>query len=222
MSEPTVLVTGIGELVTNDPESEQGDGTALGMLSDAAVVVQEGRVAWVGTSCRAPGADRAVDLDGRAVLPGFVDTHTHLVFAGDRCAEFSARMAGERYDGGGIASTVAATRASPDSKLRALVARRIAELRSQGTTTVEIKGGYELTVDGEARALRLASEFTTETTFLGAHVVPPEFAGRPHGIPRPRDRPDACRCCPPRAMGGRVLRAGESARVRRRRVEGGP
>ncbi len=176
MSEPTVLVTGIGELVTNDPESEQGDGTALGMLSDAAVVVQEGRVAWVGTSCRAPGADRAVDLDGRAVLPGFVDAHTHLVFAGDRCAEFSARMAGERYDGGGIASTVAATRASPDSKLRALVARRIAELRSQGTTTVEIKGGYELTVDGEARALRLASEFTTETTFLGAHVVPPEFA----------------------------------------------
>lgn len=177
MSQPAVLLTGIGELVTNDPSAEHGDGTALGLLSDAAVVVDDGRVAWVGRADRAPGADRKLDLDGRAVLPGFVDTHTHLVFAGDRCAEFSARMAGERYDGGGIASTVAATRSSSDDALRGLLGARIAELRSQGTTTVEIKSGYELTVDGESRALRVAREFTTETTFLGAHVVPPEYAG---------------------------------------------
>ena len=128
--------------------------TALrwGCCLDAAVVVQDGQVAWVGPADVAPSADRQLDLEGRAVLPGFVDTHTHLVFAGDRGAEFAARMAGERYDGGGIASTVAATRcAPPTSTLRGLLARRIAELRSQGTTTVEIKSGYQLTVDGEAR-----------------------------------------------------------------------
>ncbi|MGV1008244.1 MAG: imidazolonepropionase [Dermatophilaceae bacterium] len=177
MSAPAVLVTGIGELVTNDPDAADGDGSALGLLADAAVVVQEGRVAWVGRGERAPDADRRLDLDGRAVLPGFVDTHTHLAFAGDRSVEFAARMAGERYDGGGIASTVAATRAASDHELRGLLARRVAELRAQGTTTVEIKSGYELTVEGEARGLRLAHELTTETTFLGAHVVPPEYAG---------------------------------------------
>lgn len=166
-----VLVTGIGELVTNDPG--QGDGL-LGLRHGAAVVCEDGRVRWVGSATEAPAADRVVDVGGRAVLPGFVDAHTHLVFAGDRAAEFAARMAGERYDGGGIASTVAATRASGDDTLRALLADRIAELRSQGTTTVEIKSGYGLTTADELRALRLAAEVTTETTFLGAHVVPPD------------------------------------------------
>jgi imidazolonepropionase len=160
----TTLLTGIGELTTHDPE--------LGTLADAALVVDADTVAWVGPAARAPAADRRVDLGGRAVVPGFVDSHSHLVFAGDRAAEFAARMAGARYDGGGIASTVAATRAASDDELRALLARRAAELRAQGTTTVEVKSGYGLTVADEERALRLAAEVTAETTFLGAHVVP--------------------------------------------------
>jgi len=159
-----VLVTGIGELSTLDP--------AFGTLADAAVVVEDGRVAWVGPARVAPAADRRIDVEGAAVVPGFVDTHAHLVFAGDRSAEFAARMAGERYDGGGIASTVAATRSASDDELRALLAARVAEMRAQGTTTVEIKSGYGLTVVDEERALRLAAEVTPETTFLGAHVVP--------------------------------------------------
>ena len=160
----TTLLTGISELTTQDPE--------LGTLPDAALVVDADRIAWVGPAARAPAADRRVDLGGRAVVPGFVDSHSHLVFAGDRAAEFAARMAGDRYDGGGIAATVAATRAASDDELRALLTRRVAELRAQGTTTVEVKSGYGLTVADEERALRLAAELTAETTFLGAHVVP--------------------------------------------------
>jgi imidazolonepropionase len=165
-----VLVSGIGELVTNDPAA--GDGTALGLLRDAWIVVADGRVLALGTG-RPPAADAGRDLAGRAVVPGFVDSHSHLVFAGDRSAEFAARMAGARYDGGGIAATVAATRAAADDDLRRLLAARVAELSDQGTTTVEIKSGYGLDTAAEARLLRLAAEVTTETTFLGAHVVPP-------------------------------------------------
>jgi imidazolonepropionase len=163
-------VTGIGELVTND--AQLGDGP-LGLFHDAALVAADGSVAWVGSAGRAPAADRQVDLEGRAVVPGFVDSHTHLVFAGDRSAEFAARMAGQRYDGGGIASTVNATRAATDEQLRSALRRRVAELRAQGTTTAEIKSGYGLTVTDEQRLLRLADEVTSETTFLGAHVIPP-------------------------------------------------
>jgi imidazolonepropionase len=165
------LVTGIGELVTNNPEI--GDGSSLGVLHNAALVVEGDALAWIGPATRAPAVDARVDLHGRAVVPGFVDSHTHLVFAGDRAAEFAARMAGAPYDGGGIAATVAATRDVADDTLRKLLARRVAEMRAQGTTTVEIKSGYGLTVATEERALRLASEATPETTFLGAHVVPP-------------------------------------------------
>ena len=166
----TTLVTGIGELVTNDPALGPGP---LGTLTDAALVVADGAVAWVGPAAAAPDADRRVDLAGRAVVPGFVDSHAHLVFAGDRAAEFSARMTGARYDGGGIAATVAATRAATDAQLRARLRSLVAEMRAQGTTTVEVKSGYGLTVADEARSLRLAAEVTPETTFLGAHVVPP-------------------------------------------------
>ena len=169
----STLVTGIGELLTCSGSGPD----QLGLRRDAAVVVEAGRIAWVGASTSAPDADRSVDLGGRAVLPGFVDSHSHLVFAGDRSREFAARMAGERYDGGGIGVSVAATRQASDDELRALVAARVAEMRAQGTTTVEIKGGYGLTVEDEARALRIAAEFTTETTFLGAHVVPAEYSG---------------------------------------------
>ncbi|MDN5932978.1 MAG: imidazolonepropionase [Pseudonocardia sp.] len=166
----STLVTGIAELVTNDPTT--GDGSPLGVLHDAAVVVAGGRVAWVGSADRAPAADDRTDLGGRAVVPGFVDSHSHLVFAGDRAAEFAARMAGANYDGGGIAATVAATRTAGDDELRRLLARRVAEMRAQGTTTVEVKSGYGLTVDDERRHLALAAEVTPETTYLGAHVVP--------------------------------------------------
>lgn len=172
----STLVTGIAELVTC-AGTEGPVGERLEVLRDAAVVVQDGLVAWVGEASLAPSADRRVDVGGRAVLPGFVDSHAHLVFAGDRGDEFAARMAGTPYDGGGIGVSVAATRAATDDELRSLVAARFAEMRAQGTTTVEVKSGYGLTVEDEVRALRIASEFTTETTFLGAHVVPAEHAG---------------------------------------------
>lgn len=163
------LIDGIAELVTNMPEL--GDGP-LGVVPDAAVIVEGDRVVWVGPAGSAPAADERSDLGGRAVLPGFVDSHTHLVFAGDRAAEFTARMAGDRYDGGGIVATVEATRAASDDELRALLRRRLAELRAQGSTTVEIKSGYGLRLADERRALHLAREVTQETTYLGAHVVP--------------------------------------------------
>jgi imidazolonepropionase len=171
----STLVTGIAELVTNDPSAGEGP---LGVLTDAAILVADGAVAWVGPGTAAPAADRRIDVGGRAVLPGFVDSHAHLVFAGDRAAEFEARMSGARYDGGGIGTTVAATRAASDEVLRGRLRGLVAEMRAQGTTTVEIKSGYGLTVEDEARALRLAAEVTPETTFLGAHVVPAEYAGR--------------------------------------------
>jgi imidazolonepropionase len=166
----STVVTGIGELVTCDGEE------LLGLRRDAAVVAEDGRVAWIGPSAHAPAADRRIDVEGRAVVPGFVDPHTHLVFAGDRSAEFAARMAGAAYDGGGIGDTVTATRAADDDELTRLVAARVAEARAQGTTTVEIKSGYGLTVADEVRALRIAGRFTAETTFLGGHVVPSEYA----------------------------------------------
>ena len=167
----TLALTGIGELSTQAPE--------LGVLHDAALVVEAGRVAWVGPSRQAPAADTAYDLGGRAVVPGFVDSHSHLMFAGDRAEEFAARMTGTPYSAGGIRTTVAATRAASDEQLAANLARLVDEMRRQGTTTVEVKSGYGLTVADEARALAIARHVTDETTFLGAHVVPPEHADDP-------------------------------------------
>ena len=129
-------------------------------------------MAWVGSAVDAPAADTYVDAGGRAVLPGFVDSHSHLVFAGDRAPEFAARMTGEPYAAGGIRTTVAATRAASDEQLVSHVARLVQEMLRQGTTTVEIKSGYGLTVHDETRSLAVARQFTDETTFLGAHVVP--------------------------------------------------
>ncbi|MFC8846368.1 MULTISPECIES: imidazolonepropionase [unclassified Micromonospora] len=173
----SLLVDDIGELVTN--VAGTGDGGPLGLRHDAAVLIEDGRVAWVGPARYAPAADRRIDAEGGAVLPGFVDSHAHLVFAGDRAAEFAARMAGEPYTGGGIRTTVGATRAATDGQLRATVRRLVGEAMRQGTTTIETKSGYGLTVADEARSLRIAAEVTGETTFLGAHVVPAEYAGRP-------------------------------------------
>jgi imidazolonepropionase len=169
----------IGELVTCDPAA--GDGSALGLLHDAAVVVERDRIAWVGPTATAPDADERVDVGGRCVLPGFVDSHSHLVFGGDRTEEFAARMAGRAYAAGGIRTTVAATRAASDHDLLGRARRLRAEMRRQGTTTVEIKSGYGLSVDDEARSLRIAGQLTDEVTFLGAHVVPAEYADDPAG-----------------------------------------
>lgn len=167
----STVITGIAELTTCDDSTDD----RLGIRSDAAIVVDDGTVAWLGAAATAPAADERVDLGGRAVIPGFVDSHSHLVFAGDRSAEFAARMTGTPYDGGGIASTMSATRTATDDELRSLISQRVQEMRRQGTTTVEIKSGYGLSVAEETRALRLAREVTAETTFLGAHVVPPEW-----------------------------------------------
>jgi imidazolonepropionase len=170
---PSLLITDIGELVTNDPEAGVG---RLGLVRDAAVIAEGEHVAWVGPAASAPAADVRLGAAGRAALPGFVDAHSHLVFAGDRAAEFAARMAGEAYAAGGIRTTVAATRAASDEALAANAARLVAEMLRQGTTTIEVKSGYGLTVADERRCLQVAGTLTAETTFLGAHVVPPEYA----------------------------------------------
>lgn len=193
-----MLLTGIGELVTNDPAPGR-EGGPLGIVRDAAALIEDGRISWVGPSAHAGQAvelaarerdDRrdadehravwdagidVIDLAGDAVIPGFVDSHTHLVFGGDRADEFAARMAGRAYEAGGIRSTVAATRAASDDELRARLAGFVAELHAQGTTTFEIKSGYGLSVRDEERLVSLAREVTDEVTFLGAHVVPAEF-----------------------------------------------
>ncbi len=186
-SHPATLILGIGELTTNAPETVGVDPVddATGVIRDAALLLDGGRMAWAGpeSACadgvegalgRAP--DRVVGVDGRAVIPGFVDSHSHLVFAGDRSAEFEARMAGRPYAAGGIRTTVAATRAASDDELRAGLRRHVDQALAQGTTTLETKSGYGLSVADEERAVRLAAEVTDEVTFLGAHVVPPEFS----------------------------------------------
>lgn len=174
MTTRSTIVHGIGRLLTNDENLGRGP---TGELVDAWVVTAGTEVVEVGTGAP-PAADVAIDAAGRCVLPGFVDSHSHLVFAGDRSAEFAARMAGTPYSAGGIGVTVAATRAAGDDELRVRSAALLAEARRSGTTTIEIKSGYGLATEEEARLLRLAAELTPETTFLGAHVVPDEFAGR--------------------------------------------
>ena len=171
----SLVITNIGELTTNDPS------TGPDPLRDAAVVVDGDRIAWIGPAAHAPEADQRLDAGGAAVIPGFVDSHAHLVFAGDRAAEFAARMNGEPYTGGGIRTTVAATRAASDGELLAAARRLLLEARRQGSTTVEIKSGYGLSVAEEARSLRIARQLSDETTFLGAHVVPAEYADDPAG-----------------------------------------
>jgi imidazolonepropionase len=171
----SVAFTNIGSLVTNDKGLELG---LLGELQNAAIVVEDGNIAWVGSSVSVPDADEQIDVEGRTVLPGFVDSHAHLLFAGDRASEFSARMAGESYSAGGIRTTVAATRAATDAELETNLLSLAAEMRVSGITTFETKSGYGLSVADEARALRIATKHTSETTYLGAHVVPAEYEGR--------------------------------------------
>ncbi|HWM35649.1 MAG TPA: imidazolonepropionase [Streptomyces sp.] len=172
----STLITDIRTLVTNDPRFGEGP---LGLVEDAAVVLDGEHIAWVGAAADAPAADSAYDAGGRAVLPGFVDSHSHLLFGGDRTAEFNARMSGRPYTAGGIRTTVAATREASDEELGRNLARYLAEARRQGTTTMETKSGYGLTPDQEARALRVAAGQTDEVTYLGAHIVAPEYADDP-------------------------------------------
>ena len=164
------LIDNIGLLATEEAD-----------LANAAIVVDNGLIAWIGAASAAPAADSRIDAEGMCVIPGFVDSHSHLIFAGDRTAEFEARVSGQKYAAGGIRSTVAATRAATDEQLLANANRLAAEMRRGGTTTFEIKSGYGLTVVDEARSLELAKQLTPETTYLGAHVVPVEYADDPAG-----------------------------------------
>lgn len=174
----TLLIDNIGELSTqhlpdgDGPAALAAGGSDGGVVRDAAVVLDGERIAWVGPSSSAPEADERFDAAGRAVLPGWVDSHSHLVFSGDRTAEFEARMAGQAYAAGGIGVTMAATRAASDDELRRLLAARVAEAVAGGTTYLETKTGYGLDVANELRSAELAAEFVDEVTFLGAHLVP--------------------------------------------------
>ncbi|HET6469749.1 MAG TPA: imidazolonepropionase [Geminicoccaceae bacterium] len=161
----------------------------LGVVEHGAIAVAGGRIAWIGPAAALPEGEAAEthDLAGAWVTPGLVDCHTHLVFGGDRAAEFELRLTGVPYAeiarrGGGIRSTVAATRAASDDELLAAAERRLRALRAGGVTTVEIKSGYGLDVASECRMLRVARELGREpgvdvvTSFLGAHALPPEYA----------------------------------------------
>ena len=174
----STLVHNIGQLVTNDP---QHDGTKLGLIENAALLIEDGVIAWAGPDSEAPThhIKRRIDAKNRAVIPGFVDSHTHMIFAGDRSKEFRARMLGESYSAGGIAHTVAKTREASNDVLRANAQTLLNEAYSTGTTTIEIKSGYGLSVKDERRSLEIARSFTDETTFLGAHVVPVEYKKNP-------------------------------------------
>ena len=171
----SLAITNIGSLVTNDPNFGSG---ILGELENASLVIENGKVAWVGNSGSAPAADQVIDAHGMGVIPGFVDSHAHMVFAGDRSKEFEARMNGEKYSAGGIKSTVAKTRAASDAELEANFVSLQNEMIRSGITTFESKSGYGLTVHDEARSLAIAAKHTSETTFLGAHVVPEDYAGK--------------------------------------------
>jgi imidazolonepropionase len=178
----SLALTGIGLLATCDPEHGRGP---LGLVERAAIVIDEGRIAYAGRAPGAPtGTDALIDLAGRCVMPGFVDSHTHPIFAGDRAEEFARRMAGRPYQPGGILDTVAATRAATPDDLEASARRLIGQALASGTTTVEIKTGYGLTPTDEALHLDIARSLSPETTFLGAHLVPAEFASDRHGYLR--------------------------------------
>lgn len=177
----SLAITDIGSLVTNDPNlgNTRDDSEILGLRSDAAVVIEDGLVVWVGDNSNVPDTDEQHSVEGAAVIPGFVDSHSHMVFGGERSAEFAARMAGQKYAAGGIRSTVAATRSATDAQLRNNLRALSTEMLASGITTFETKSGYGLDLATETRSLRIAASYTEEVTYLGAHVVPAEFQDRP-------------------------------------------
>jgi imidazolonepropionase len=169
----SLAIENIGLLVTND--ESLGDGP-LGIVRDATLAIEDDRVAAV--ERRAAATDNSFDAAGRCVIPGLVDSHTHLVFAGDRAEEFAARMAGEPYAASGIRVTTEATRDAGADQLRSLAGRRRAEALRGGITHLEVKSGYGLDVTNERRLCEIAAELTDDATFLGAHAVPREYEGR--------------------------------------------
>ncbi|MEF9982722.1 MAG: imidazolonepropionase [Glutamicibacter sp.] len=160
----TLLLTNIGQLTTVDAKGR--------VLEDAAVLIEDGLVAWIGNMAHAPAAGHEIDLGGRAVLPGWVDSHSHLIFGGDRAEEFVARMAGQSYAAGGIAVTTSATGQLSDKALADLVADRRREALAMGTTWMETKTGYGLALEEETRHSVLGKPLVDSLTFLGAHLVP--------------------------------------------------
>ena len=171
----SIAITNIGSLVTNNQSLGSG---ILGEIKNASLVIENDKIAWVGNTNVVPDTDQQIDVAGKAVIPGFVDSHAHLLFAGERSKEFQARMRGEKYSAGGIKSTVAATREATNEALEQNMLRLVGEMQKSGITTFETKSGYGLTTTDETRALEIASKHTPETTFLGAHVVPSEYAGK--------------------------------------------
>ena len=168
------LIKNIGQLITNSDKD-------LGIINNAAIVIENNQIAWVGENAKAPSADLAIDAQGGVVAPGFVDSHTHAVFAGDRHKDYVARMAGGKYASGGIKSTVAATRAASKDELRTHTKAIVDRARRNGSTTIEIKSGYGLDVETEKKILEVAKEFTDEVTYLGAHVIPEEYSNNRAG-----------------------------------------
>jgi imidazolonepropionase len=167
--------TNIATLVTNDSTHSNG---VLGVLQNVSIVVEDGLICQIST-INPSGVDHVIDCSGKTLLPGFVDSHSHLIFAGDRSAEFAARSQGQRYSTGGISTTVAATRAASDAQLKANAQALLNEALLSGTTTIEIKSGYGLTERDELRSIEIAAQFTDETTLLAAHVIPQEFQSEP-------------------------------------------
>jgi imidazolonepropionase len=171
----SLAITNIGSLATCDESLGAG---LVGEIQDAALVIEKGEISWVGKASEVPDADDQIDAEGKSVIPGFVDSHAHLIFGGDRAKEFEARMSGQKYSAGGIRSTVSHTRQASDGQLEQNLVRLVSELTTSGVTTFETKSGYGLSVKDEARSIEIAGRHTQETTFLGAHVVPEDFAGR--------------------------------------------
>jgi len=170
----SIIISNIGQLITNSDQN-------LGIINDAALVIENDKVQWVGENKLAPAADKLIDADGGVVTPGFVDSHTHAVFAGDRSKDYVARMAGIKYATGGIKTTVAATRSATLEELKTHTKKLLGKCKSQGTTTIEIKSGYGLDLESEVKILQVAQSFTEETTFLGAHVIPAEYENNRDG-----------------------------------------
>lgn len=170
----SIIISNIGQLITNSDQN-------LGIINDAALVIENDKVQWVGENKLAPAADKLIDADGGVVTPGFVDSHTHAVFAGDRSKDYVARMAGVKYATGGIKTTVAATRSATLEELKTHTKKLLGKCKSQGTTTIEIKSGYGLDLESEVKILQVAQSFTEETTFLGAHVIPAEYENNRDG-----------------------------------------
>ena len=193
------IIRHIGQLVTMAQVPIAGASGRLQVIDNAAIAVANGKIVWVGsdnavssfqqTDSKFTEEMKVVDAQGMVVTPGFVDSHTHLVFAGDRAEEFHLRREGVSYgellaQGRGILTTMNATRQADDQTLLKLAQSRLASLRNYGTTTVEVKTGYGLSVETEERCLRLINKLSAESnvdvvpTFLGAHSVPPEYRNR--------------------------------------------